>query len=187
MDAAERVHAPIRYGRWSGDGRRCTMTLVRRGGGGGGTAHVVPFREALDLDAEAQALWDAERRAEGPGIGATWGTIGAICRTEQWRRRWADVFTTKAAMPDHRERTPLDAQGLLDLDWPLRVGGGEPDFDVILAAVTVPEEVSPPAAEIAAALLADERAREYFHRNRLSDITTFQDDEIIREMRDLVR
>jgi len=190
LDAAgaERVHAPIRYGRWSDDGRRCTMTLVRRGAGGGGTAHVVPFRGAPpDLEAEAQALWDAERRAEGQGIGAPWGTVGAICRAEDWRRRWADLFAAKAEMPDDRERTPLDARGLLDLDWPRRVGGGEPDFDVILAAVTVPEEVPPEASEIAAALLADEGAREYFYRNRLSGITTFQDDAIIREMRDRIR
>lgn len=173
MGRAERMHAPIFYGRWSERGQRYTMTLARRGARAGGTAYVVPFQGCVDLEAEAQALWDAERRESGTGIGAAWGTIGALCRSAGGRRRWAELISeSRVVMPDDRERTPLDADGFVDVDWPGRAGGGEPDCDVILVAVTVPAAVAPTPAQIGSTLLENEGAREYFYRNRLCDITT---------------
>jgi hypothetical protein len=188
MDRAERVHAPVLYSRSRRDGR-CVMALARRGSrDGGGTARAVPFRRELDLETEARTLWSAERGEDGPGIGATWGTVGALCRAEgPWRRRWIELVRAgRVALPHDRDATPLGADGLLDMEWPGRVGGGATEWDVILVALTVPVVPAPTAEEIGAALMEDEGARGCFHRNRLCGITTVRDDAIIREMRALV-
>lgn len=188
MDRAERVHVPAIHARSARDGG-CVITLARRDSrDGGGTARAVPLRRALDLETEARELWGAELRGDVAGIGAAWGTVGALCRTGgRWRESWAELVRAgRVALPDHAEQTPLGADGILDMDWPARVGGGGADWDVILVALAVPAVAVPTAQEIAAALMEDDAARTRFHRNRLCGITTVRDDAIIREMRALV-
>jgi hypothetical protein len=188
MDRAERVHAPVIYSRSRRDGR-CVMTLARRDSRDvGGTARAAPFRRPLDLEAEARALWGAECGEDGPVVGAAWGTVGALCRrTGPWRRHWVDLVRAgRVALPRDLDATPLGEDGLLDMEWPGRVGGGATDWDVILVALTVPAVPAPTAEEIGVALMEDDGARDCFYRNRLCGITTVRDDAIIREMRALV-
>jgi hypothetical protein len=183
MDGAERVHAPVLYCVSERDGA-CVMSLAPRDSReAGGTAVVVPFREEPDLVAEARALWSAASGEDG--IGAKWGTVGALCRPGMWRDGWTQaVRAGRIALPRHRERTPLDAEGLLEMDWPARAGGGGSlDLDAILAVVSVPAASDP--AMIGAALLADDFSRAGFYRNRLCGIASFMDNAIIREMRAL--
>jgi len=188
LDRAERVHAAVVYCMSERDGS-CVVSLAQRDSrDGGGTAIAVPFRHALDLEPEARALWKAECGERGVTIGAAWGTVGAFCRPgSPWRDRWGELVRGgRIGLPVHRAQTPLGSDGVLDLDWPGRVGGGEPDCDVILVALAVPRAPLSPAGDIGAALVEDDGERERFYRNRLCGITTVRDDEIIREMRAMV-
>jgi len=171
MDGAVRLHLPVLHCRSARDGA-LAICLGRRGWHGGGTALAVPFRHPLDVETEAHALWAAVRGA-GRSVGAAWGTVGALCPPGgPWRDRWREiVLSGRVVLPARRDLTPLDEHGLLDIDWPGAIGGREAAFDAILAVVTVPAAI-PTDAEVAAALLDDERARAAFHRNRLCGITT---------------
>jgi len=188
MGRAERVHVPVLYCRTERSGAHAIVPSRRDSPDAGGIAHAVPFRSGFDIPLEAQALWNAECRDARAVVGAAWGTVGLLCRPgSPWRRRWtALVRAGLVLLPDHRERTPLGADGIVDMDWPGRLGGGDVDCDAILVVVAVPAVPVPTVEEIGTAFVADDEAREHFYRNRLSGVTTVLDTAIIREMRALI-
>lgn len=197
MASAQTVTAPIRYGRLSSR-RGNTYTMVFSRSCEAGHAKVVRCKRsvstAADLIAEAQALWKAEQPSAAPGrIAADWGRVALLCnpgRTiplelfEGWARRVADEPNYGSVRQAPEEGRLITKDGLLQIDWPRLVEGGEAlQFDFMLAAANDPKLTGEPPTYPSAATIADAWNRagehvEYFWKDRDSGIQTFQDDEI---------
>ena len=77
----------------------------------------------------------------------------------------------------------VNANGLLDIDWPNMLDGHPADFDIILATATKPEAKPPAAQAIADAWLAQSTGNEnYFFNNVRHGIRTPDDTAIWRRM-----
>lgn len=213
MDAAQRVCAPIRYGRRS-TGRGCSYTMVFSTSliaeDEFGKAQVVPCTHAVSSAAEianeAEALWLAERPPDSEPnsrISASWGCVALVEHpkrplSDEVRLGWAgrvaregcDYAQLNSAVG---EEPAVDQQsGLLNIPWPTLVDGSDLACDVLLATATNPTIVGgsyPSAQQIADAwnTLDGKKHVNYFHNNRESNIATFQDGEIEERLRELSR
>ena len=193
------VHAPIRYGRQSGN-RGNSYTMVFSAGlreADFGTAIVVPCK-LQDPVEEAKRLWAAE--GGNSGISGNWGCVGLLTSprsrvlTKQCKR-WSKLV---AGRPGYGQLTStdgesaaVDAMGFLTIPWPKLVDGSTLMLDALLATATDPTLVQgiryPSTREIAKAWDTP-RGREHIHyfcENRKSGIQTFQDEEIEGHLRDL--
>lgn len=198
MASAQTVTAPIRYGRLSGKNRGHTYTMVFSRSCEAGHAKVVRCKRsvstAADLIAEAQALWKAEQPSAAPGrIATDWGCVALLCnprRTipvellEGWARRVADEPDYGSVRQTQEEGCLVTRAGLLQIDWPSLVDGGEAlQLDILLVTANDPTLTGKPPAYPDVNTIADAWNRagdhvEYFWKNRDSSIQTFQDDEI---------
>jgi len=147
-----------------------------------GQAVLVPCVTAIEdiagLIAEAEALWKAEAPAAAANcVGADWGCVGVICRTEntpaELLAKWRNHFRSKAsAIP------PIVDEGILHIPWPVTADDEKPaDVDVVLATATKTQAKRPTAFEIADAWIDQRNGHErYFLENVRHGIRTPEDD-----------
>ena len=198
MAASEAVTAPIRYGRRSRN-RGNTYTMVFSRSAQPGQAIVVPcrniVRSAVDLIAEAEQLWAAERneRVERQ-ISAEWGSVGLLCNPDrniprpilmEWAVRVSGESSYGRVPHAAGEDSVLSAQGLLQIPWPRRVSDNAPvELDLLLATATHATLQGTPPSYSAVSVIADAWRNdhtdrvEYFRENQRCGIRTFQDAEI---------
>ncbi len=188
---SERVHvkAPIHYGRRSHSrGNTFTMTLGTDDSRGRGQGVLVPcaanIQDVAGVVVEAAALWKAEQStALSNSIGASWGCVGALFRTEStpanWLAGWADHFQANASAIG-----PVDANGILRIPWPVNAVDGRPaEMDVILGTATMAEATRPTVADIADAWVGQHEGHErYFFENVRHGIRTPEDGPIWRRI-----
>jgi hypothetical protein len=195
MCSAQNVTAPIRYGRLS-DSRGNTYTMVFSRLCAAGQAKLIRCSHSIstsqDLIAEAEHLWKAEQpRAEAHQIATDWGCVALLCNPK--RQIPPDLLTgwaERVKEPDYGNVTQTQAEGvlvsddgLLRIDWPQLVAGGEADVDLILVTANDPEITLSSPTYPSAQVIADawNRARhhvEYFWKNIDNGIRTFEDDQI---------
>jgi hypothetical protein len=183
--AAIRVATPIRYGRKSSS-RADTFTMIFSPGDPVGEAVILPCRCDIatldDLIVETQALWQAEARAKDPGpISDGWGCIGAMFSSAATllSEEWSAHFRRCGA----RQVSVVNAEGILEIDWPARLDGGAADFDLILATATKPAKALPSAEDVADAWI--ERGSEgYFFNNVKHGIRTAGDGDIWKRIKE---
>lgn len=166
MDAARRVHAPIRYGRRStGRGRSYTMVFSREllAEERFGRALVVPcsrtVNDAAGIVEEAVRLWTAETRdgnnrerrisAEAVGGNSPWGCVALLEHRErplsdEVRKAWEDRVREEGhdygRLNSAVDEEPAVARtsGLLNIPWPTPVNGSDLPCDILLATATDP-------------------------------------------------
>jgi hypothetical protein len=192
------VTAPIRYGRLSGKRRGHTYTMVFSRLSPAGHARAVRcarrVASAEDLLVEAEYLWKAEELdAHANRIGANWGCVALLCNperkipnnlAEQWAHRVAREPGYGNVSQAPEEGRLISVEGLLQIDWPHVVGGGEGvDFDLLLGTANDPTlrgtPPSYPSVEtMAHAWNCSGEHVSYFWNNFDNGITTFQDNEI---------
>ena len=198
MAASEAVIAPIRYARRSRN-RSNTYTMVFSRSARPGHAIVVPcrniVRSSVDLIAEAEQLWAAERneRVERQ-ISAGWGSVGLLCNPDRNipRAILAD-WSNRVSGEPHYGRVPhtaledsvLNPQGLLQIPWSHRVNDNAPvGLDLLLATATHATLQGTPASYPTIDVIADawrndhNNRVQYFLENQRCGIETFQDGEI---------
>lgn len=199
MASVRTVTAPIRYGRLSGKGRGFTYTMVFSRSAGTGHAVVVRCTRDVstpaDLVAEAEALWKAEQPGAAPGrIADYWGCVALLCNPDRtipgevlkaWAERVAEEPCYGNVSYAQTEGRLINQNGLLLIDWPRLVEGGEPvPLDLLLATANDPEISAtrpkyPNVNQIAGAWnAAGSRYAEYFWKNTDNGIRTFEDDQI---------
>ena len=199
---AQTVTAPIRYGRLS-ETRGNSYTMVFSRLCQAGRAQLVPCSHRIsslqELIEEAEHLWKAEQPdAKAHRIAASWGCVALLCNPKRQiaadlLKGWAERVVREpqyGKVSQTREEGPLvSVDGLLRLDWPVRVEDTLPvDLDLILATANDPRiSASSPAYPTSEAIAeAWNRAGdnvEYFWKNRDCGIWTFQDDEIRAQLR----
>lgn len=198
MTSAQTVTTPIRYGRLSGS-RANTYTMVFSRLCEAGHAKVFRCTRRVatpaDLMAEAEALWKAEQPGAAVGrIAADWGCVALLCNPERnvpgsVLKAWADRVEREPnygqVCQTQEEGHLIGEDGLIRIDWPRIVQGGEPvDIDLLLVTANDPRinasAPNYPAVESIANAwnVAGSRYAEYFWRNADAGISTFQDDEI---------
>lgn len=185
--AGMHVRAPIHYGRKSrGWGYAYTMALKADGSSGQGV--LVPcvnkVQSIENLAEEAQALWQAEDPNAEPGmLHKSWGCVGALFGPDTSHQALAADWTAHFQAVKTRCVSVVNAEGLLEIDWPNGPDGQPADFDVILATVTKPEAEPPTPRAVADAWISqnDEYER-YFFNNVKHGIRTPDDLDIWRRI-----
>ena len=198
------VTAPIRYGRKSSQ-RGNTYTMVFSRGCPLGEAKIVacrsPITSADDLMIESEQLWKAERLSDraSHNISAQWGGVALLVRPSaqvpptllgSWAKRARSEANYGSIPQAEGEGTLVGDDGILRIAWPELVGH-EPQtllkLDLLLAIATHPTLHNgeyPNARAIARAwgeAVQDEVL--YFRNNREHLIHSFQDQEILAELR----
>lgn len=204
------VKAPIRYGRKS-SGRGDTYTMVfsqaltlTENSKKLGRGIVIPCKKqvksANDLITEAECLWTAERKEkESNGcISAKWGCICLIVNPnshipdsllEKWKERVNKESNYGCLTYAKGEEKIVSDCGLLEIPWPDPLNGEQLNLDMLLATATDPTLINdkryPDAEEIVYAWNIDKKNNvQYFWKNIENGITTFQDKEIEKLLRD---
>lgn len=131
-----------------------------------------------DLRIEAEELWRAERNADSvAGIGASWGCVGAQFADSRGElvAQWSEHFRHSASPV-----TPVDDDGLLQIDWPTPAAGSHPlAVDLILATATQAQSKRPTIADIANARATQAHGYErYFIENIRAGIHTTKDEAV---------
>jgi len=197
------VYLPIRYGRYSTT-RKNTYTMVfsnkcysRRYGLGIGW--VLPIRAKTnsfnDLRVEAEKMGKVE--GFNDGLSNDWGSVALLFNTNKKidnsiRTEWAKLMSSK--IYNHSllteklksEKSPIDSNGFLAIRWPkeITLEGKLGDMDFLIATVTKPTLINgkyPAVYQIADAMKQAEYY-DYFLENRKHEITTFQDERILRRI-----
>jgi hypothetical protein len=179
------VRVALRYGRTSVS-RDKTFTMVI--GGVRGTGLLVPFKSEIsnvdDLMAEAEALWEAEAESSNGRISAMWGSVGAAFQATDTSTALANDWTTGFKKKKSNSVEPVNAAGILKIDWPTDLTGKPAAFDVIIATATKPGDTTPNPSTVASAWANQDKGREdYFLQNVLHGIRTADDLEIWRHLR----
>lgn len=194
------VKAPLFYGRYS-DERKCPTMIFHRSqevANNLGNALFLPFRiKNLSLDQlllHAQNLSEAEGKTSRlliKGGQTKWCIVLAflnpamsdekrISFTEFWTSKY-DPIINQAIIDNFKfdnAMTVFDSSGLLELDWPKELV----DIDVLFATQTQPKietggKLFPQSIDATSNQIF--LRPEYFIKNRLHGITTYEDNEII--------
>jgi hypothetical protein len=204
------VNAPIRYGRLSLSN---TYTMVYAPACPHGQAKIRLCRNAAagihDIIDEAKALWVAERPANSRPLpdrshSADWGCVALLINpTLPDLRNLSNKWTAQVSLERDQHgrptydsrlyaikgRSAINDRGLLQIPWPLRADTGMPfdACDLLLATATRPTP-DPTTGDFPTAITIAEawnsaRTADYFHMNRKSGISTFQDEEIRSHLR----
>lgn len=182
LDIGERqpVRVPIYYGRKSRS-RGNTYTMTFGVGESSGQGVLVPCVREVDsvddLVSEAEALWQAEdANAEAGKLHKSWGCVGAqFGQTERhtklsadWSRHYRKINAQPVSI--------VNADGLLDIDWPNGLDGLPANFDVVLATATKPEVRRPTVRAVSNAWTEQcDGNEDYFFRNVAHGIRTADD------------
>lgn len=198
MEQKRKVSVRIRYGRRSKKSRGWTMTFSSSAESG--VAYVVPCQHRAasfsQLDEEIRWLAYAEGLIDKitQVTWKRWGAIGILPRvpasdltqnmTEKWRNRFTEYRHAAfdlGALSAKDEKSPLNGEGLLQINWPSAIARNESAMcDVLIASVNQPTLVDgeyPPPAAIAETCCAGGNVG-YFCSNVLNGIETYQDAQI---------
>ena len=193
------VSVKIRYGRESGKQRHHTHTMIfsNHPTTGLGQGYIVGLRQTIGNQetlkeqaialAKAEGIWTQQR----PFLAIDWGAVGLLVnenkRGTDWiKSNWVQVFRANrceqaSCQFNHvqfsiaDERPVISEDGFLQIDWSPEMD----DFDFLIATPTAPKPRTVLTAGIIANRMIEKNYRIYFDNNRLSNITTFQDDEIL--------
>lgn len=181
------VRTAIYYGRKSGS-RGNAYTMAFRTGEATGQAVLVRCIgkiAAIDnLIEEANALWQAEDASAKPdSLHKSWGCVGALFSPDKGHAKLSAEWTAHFQRVKTRYVSVVNANGLLDIDWPDTLEGQPADVDVILATATKPETIPPSAETVADAWIAQNGGNEnYFFNNVKHGIRTSHDGKIWRRI-----
>ena len=191
------VWTPIRYGRCS-QTRGESYTMVFSAGlnkAKFGRAIVIPCN-SQNIVEEARHLWTAEGGKNG--ISACWGCAGLLLNPNskvpaKQLHSWCELVANESCYGQlssaRDEPVAVNSCGFLNVPWPKPEGDSNLELDALLATATSPKIVNgcyPSVKRIAKAWVTP-RGREhvdYFCKNRESGIQTFQDDDILKHLRD---
>lgn len=181
------VRVPVHYGRESGS-RGNTYTMAFRPGESSAQAVLVPCAAKSEtaemLVAEANALWQAEDANAKPGaLHKPWGCVGALFKQETASVSLAVEWTAHFRKVNAQCVSLINADSLLDINWPATLDGQPADFDVILGTATRPE-TEPATAPAIADAWADQHGghENYFFNNVKHGIRTPDDLDIWRRI-----
>jgi hypothetical protein len=137
--------------------------------------------------AKAEGIWTQQRSF----LAIDWGAVGLLANenkihTDWIKSNWTQIFRenrceqascqfnhTQYSVAD--ERPIISGDGFLQIDWSPEMD----DFDFLIATPTSPRPRTALTARIIAERMIENNYRIYFDNNRLSNITTFQEDEIL--------
>ncbi|MHB8855275.1 MAG: hypothetical protein ACYC6K_01480 [Bellilinea sp.] len=188
----------IRYGRESGKQRCHTYTMIFSNHPTTelGQGYIVGLKQNIEnkkmLKEQAIALAKAEGiwAEDKPFLGRNWGAVGLLANENKtyadWiKSNWLQIFQENRCEQSSdqfnheqysigNELPVIDKNGFLQIDWPPEMD----NFDFLLATPTVPKPNRTLTAREIAERMVEKDYRIYFDKNRESNITTFQDDEI---------
>ncbi len=199
MNARIKVSLPIHYGRYSTKRKCCTTTFFPEDelkGRAMGVGYAIPFKVKLSKISELESAGIAMSKAEGmegQQLRTDWMTT-AIAVNPEFRDRdrieiaWSRLVKKKTdRLPDgNDEHFGFDPNGYLRISWPKEAGSGQflKDIDFVIAVATVPRELDKrpiaPTTEEVARSMNSAKGREYFSKNQLNGILTYQDEAISR-------
>lgn len=199
-----KVYVPIRYGRCSCT-RNNTFTMVFSNICylkiyGLGIGWVLPIKAEINsfdkLKEEAQKMGKAEGFKDD-GLSKDWGSVALLINPNKKvdnsiRTEWGKLMSSKIS--DHlllskklkSEKSPIDSNGFLAIRWPEKVTLknkiGKLDF--LIATVTTPtlNKGRYPTVHQIANAMKKAKYCDYFCKNRENEITTFQDERILKEL-----
>ena len=141
-----------------------------------------PIKTVDDLIGKSSALWDAEQaeRNTTNTIGSSWGIVGALFKkASHLSRKWTSYFQSqvKEKRINVGSMSYIDEKGFLRIPWPQSIKKLAPlDTDIIFATVTKPEKTLPDPTKIAKAWISQNGGyEEYYFKNIISDIRTYED------------
>lgn len=206
LETKVRVALKIRYGRESGQNRHHTYTMVfsNEPATGLGQGYILALKKKIKtkeireiLRQEAIALAKAERlwTEDSAFLGKGWGAVGLMINPGKKNNVssiasiWSELFEeyrcdNSQNRYDHSqfaaegEPPVIDRNGFLHIDWKPEMD----DFDFLMATPTVPRPRRLLTAEEIAQKIIQGNYRTYFDNNRLSEIRTFQDEEILHHL-----
>lgn len=196
------VSVRIRYGRESGEQRHHTYTMIfsNHPTTGLGQGYIVRLKNNIENEemlkeqaialAEAEGIWTDKR----PFLGKDWGAVGLLVNENKssadliksiWMRLFQEFRCDDSQCRyDHAqycigdEPPVIDRDGFLHIDWTPEMN----DFDFLIATPTVPKPKRALSANEIAERMIERNYRVYFDSNRISNITTYQDDEILEHL-----
>ncbi|MCY4421420.1 MAG: hypothetical protein OXC42_09295 [Gammaproteobacteria bacterium] len=203
LEAKKHVKVPIRYGRRSkGWGNTYTMVysmnLVRENQFG--QAALVPYKEPVktfgNLLERAKGLWAVEsNKKHSAHVSADngWGRIALLENPhyplpDNYRSSWTKHISDEVGYSKVKsgvgEEKAVDESGFLRIPWPESKDSSDLMVNALLTAVTNPTTningEYPSSKEIAEAWKQSNNKQfaDYFRKNRIHEITTFQDNDI---------
>lgn len=188
VSARVQVQMPIYYGRKSST-RGSTYTMTFRDNKSAGRAWVVPciarIKTIENLIGEANALWRAEaKKVNLTTIGSDWGCVGALFACGAAHEKLSADWSTHFQRVQAQCVSVVKPDGLLRIVWPNTLDRKPADFDIILAAATKPEPITPSAPSIADAWVDQCGNEDYFFNNILQGIRTPDDGDIWRRIKE---
>lgn len=198
-----RVYLPIRYGRCS-EKRKNTYTMVfsnkcysRRYGLGIGW--ILPIRAEINLFNDLKVEAEKMGKVEGfnDGLFNNWGSVALLFNPNKKidnsiRTEWAKLMFSKISNHSllieklKSEKSPIDSNGFLAIGWPEEVTPKRKieKLDFLIATVTLPmlSKGRYPTAYRIANAMKQAKYYDYFLENRKHEITTFQDERILRRI-----
>ena len=197
-----KVYIPIRYGRYSCKRKIYTMVFsnncyLKRYGLG--TGWVLPIKAKINLFSELKEEAKKMGEAEGfnNGFSGDWGSVALLLNPnkiiddsikEEWGKFMSDKIP-KYFLSDKKiksEKFPIDPNGFLAIRWPEEVTPKNKieKHDFLIATVTNPTLINGkyPTAYQIADMMKEEKYYDYFCKNRKYEITTFQDERILRKI-----
>lgn len=198
------VYLPIRYGRCSCS-RKKTHTMVfsdlcRRSDYGLGKGWILPIRAKIssfdDLKREAEEMGKAEGYKNK--LFSAWGSVALLInpnsnKNPNIKRQWRELLQRNEHINElssthlKSEKPAIDSDGFLKIRWPREFNpeGKLKSMDFLIATVTKPHLIKskryPTVNQIAGAM-KKANYDEYFIRNREHEITTFQDERILKKL-----
>lgn len=192
----------IRYGRESGEKRHYTYTMIfsNHPTTGLGQGFIVRLKNKIENEEMLKEQAIALAKAEGIWIdkqhflGKNWGAVGLLVNEKKLyadliKSIWMQLFQefrcdqsqcrydhTKYCISD--ELPVIDKDGFLHIDWTPEMN----DFDFLIATPTAPNPRRALSAKEIAEKMIQRNYRVYFDNNRASNITTFQDDDILKKL-----
>ena len=200
-----KVYIPIRYGRCSRT-RKNTYTMLfsnkcyLRRRYGLGTGWVLPIKAKInsfdELKKEAQKMGEAEG-FENDGFTSNWGLVALLLNPNKKINnsiisKWSNFMSNKISNHSllseklKSEKSAIDSNGFLAIRWPKevipinKIG----KYDFLIATVTAPTLIKGkyPTAYQIADTMKKAKYYDYFCKNRKHEITTFQDEKILRRI-----
>jgi hypothetical protein len=193
------VSVRIRYGRESGKWRHHTYTMIfsNHPTTEFGQGYIVRFKNNIKnkemLKEQAIALADAEGiwTDKRPFLGRDWGAVGLLVNEnrpsadlvksiwmrlfQEYRCDYSQCRYDYAQYCIGDEPPVIDKDGFLHIDWMPEMNS----LDFLVATPTAPKPKRALSANEIAERMVEKNYRTYFENNRASNISTYQDDEIL--------
>lgn len=189
------VKVPIRYGRISKE-RENTFSMVFssecKNADLLGNAIFAPFKKnPVDyqrLEIEIREIIKSEQKREilkNTYNNWLWGTLGILINPKSEKidelnfllSWWKDKYSKKFSYYDYKvgnEPTVINKSGVFQFEWPENLN----NFDFIIATATKPEVEEYPKSEEIINRIIENKHYEYYLKNIMNGITTFQDTDI---------